>query len=233
MMGKIVLLSAFFISTNCLHAQNTPSDLVRQLPKIFTGVCSAGNAEVQSYGEQLAALSKTLKSRLDALSADRIKAQSTRKFNPDPDNSALESQFEHAKKMISKTDFSVKFDKALHSDAERIMQQRLDENLKKQSASSDYRETEKLMAEVIQIRVAYCQAASPNYIELLMQHRSALEADMNFVIAADDLHQKMNVNRYGFTYFPELSNENGYIRIVDHLQYMTLLLSFHPGEVQP
>jgi hypothetical protein len=231
MKARFLLFPIFSISISSLYAQNTPSDFVNQLPKIFTAVCFAKNAEVQAYGEQIAAFSKKIQSKLDALAPLKTKVQSGMKINPNPNpnTSALESQLQKANKMISHTDFSVKFDKALHSDAEKTMQQQMNENIKKQSAASDYKEMEKLIAEIKQIKNAYCQASTSHYLDLLIEQRSILEIDISYIVAAADLTQKINCNIFGYTYFPELSYENAYIRILDHLKYMTLLLTFCPG----
>ena len=220
----------FLLAVASLHAQNTPTEFMEQLPEIFTKVCSADSAEVQAYGERLGAFSRKLQTRLDLLGSLRAKAQAGAKINTNSDTSELERQLQKAKKMISDTDFSVQFDKALHTGAEKNMQQRLDENSRRQASAGDYREIEKLLAEVITIRADYCQSSSSQYIEVLMQQRARLETEIAYRVAADDLLQKIHCLKLGHTYYPELSYENALISIVDHLKYMNILLTFFPGK---
>ncbi|TFG76402.1 MAG: hypothetical protein E4H23_09655 [Chrysiogenales bacterium] len=214
---------------NLSHAQDKPSDFVDQLPEIFTAVCTAGNAEVQAYGGKLGTFSRTVQARLDSLAALKIKSRSGMKVKANADTSQLERQLKKTEKLISKTDYSVKFDKALHTEAEKIIEQRLDEINKKADAASDYRVLEALLAETKRVRSDYCQAASPHFIELLVEQRAILENDVTAIVTAADLSQQIHCRTLGFIYFPELSYENAYLRILDHLKYMNLLLSFCPG----
>jgi hypothetical protein len=224
-----LLFVFFFIAVGSLRAQDTPFEFMEQLPRIFTNVCTANTSEVQAYGEQLGAFSKKLQMKLDSLGKLKVKVQSGMKINTNSDTSELERQLQKITKMISDEDFSVEFDAALHTDAEKTMQQQLEENSQKQSTTSDYREMERLLAEIITIRGRYCQASRSRYIELLMKQRATLETDITSMVAAADLSQKIHCMKFGCTYFPELSHENALIHIVDHLKYMTILLNFFPG----
>lgn len=212
-----------------LEAQDKPSDFVHQLPEIFTAVCTASNAEAQAYGEKLGAFTKTVESKLESLAALKKKSQAGMKINPNANTSELERQLEKTRKTISNTEYSEKFYQALHDDAEKIMKQRTDEIHKRAAASSDYREILKSLDEIKQVRREYCKASSPHYIGLLVEQRAALERDVTAIVTADDLSQQINCKTLGFIYYPELSYETAYIRILDHLNSVFLLLGFCPG----
>lgn len=215
--------------THFLEAQDKPSDFVHQLPEIFTAVCSASNAEVQAYGAKIGAFSKTVESRLESLAALKKKSLAGMKLNPNANTSELERQLEKIRKTISNTEYSEKFYQALHDDAEKIMKQKTDEINQKMAVSGDYREILKSLAEIKQVRTDYCKASSPRYIGLLIEQRAVLEANMNAIVTADDLSQQINCKTLGFIYHPELSYETAYIRILDHLNHIFLLLGFCPG----
>lgn len=217
-------------STHLLDAQDKPSDFVHQLPQIFTAVCSASNAEVQAYGDTLGAFSKTVESRLESLAALKKQSQAGMKLNPNANTSELERRLEKIRKTISHTEYSEKFHQALHDDAEKIMKRKIDEINQKMGASGDYREILKSLAEIKQVRREYCKASSPRYIGLLIEQRAVLEANMNAIVTADDLSQQINCKTLGFIYYPELSYETAYIRILDHLSHIFLLLGFYPGD---
>ena len=218
------------ISAHLLDAQDKPSDFVKQLPEIFTAVCTASSAELDAYSEKLEAFTKTVQTKLESLAPLKIKSQSGMRINPNANISELERQFQKERKMISDTDWTEKFDKALHSDAEKRMNQKIDEITKRMAASGgDPGEIKKLLAEMKQVRIDYCKTSSPPYIQLLMEQRAVLEKEITPVVTADDLMQQINCRTLGYIYLRELSYERAYIRIVDHLNHMVLLLIFSPG----
>ena len=227
---KLIALLLLLTGNNkMIPAQGVPSDFFHQLPEIFTEVCTASNAQLQEYSERLKGLKNNLQSSMELIQAMKIKAQPGAAINSNADLTELDKQLKQTKKLISTTDYSVKFDTALHNDTEKEMIKKIEELNKKGAASSDYKEMLDLLEQEKKVRAAYCKAASPPYLELLFEQRKVIENELNSIVKANDLTQQINCKLFGATYFPELSYENAYLRILDHLNYMNLLLIFYPG----
>jgi hypothetical protein len=166
---------------------------------------------------------------MELIQAMKIKAQPGAAIKSNANVTELDKQLEQTKKLISTTDYSVKFDAALHNDTEKEMIKQIEEINKRGAVASDYKEMLDLLEQEKKVRAAYCKAASPHYLELLFEQRKVIENELNSVVKANDLSQQINCKLFGATYFPELSYENAYLRILDHLNYMNLLLIFYPG----
>lgn len=210
-------------------AQEKPLDLVNQLPHIFIKICDAKNDEVQSYGKILEDFKNRVNSSLDSLALLKIKAQKSANINPKSNTTSLNKELDLVKSKISTRDFSVEFDKALNSEAEKLKSKKIEDITIKMGETSDYAVMEKLLDEINQAALEYCNSSSPKFIELLIQQRAVLETDIANIVKASDLKQQIECDVLDYTYFTELSYETAYIYILDHLKYMNFLLGLAPG----
>lgn len=210
-------------------AQEKPLDLVNQLPYIFIKICDAKNDEVQSYGKILEAFKNRVNSSLDSLALLKIKAQKSANINPKSNTTSLNKELDLVKSKISTRDFSVEFDKALNNEAEKLKSKKIEDITIKMGETSDYAVMEKLLDEINQAALEYCNSSSPKFIDLLIQQRAVLEIDIANIVKASDLKQQIECDVLDYTYFFELSYETAYIYILDHLKYMNFLLGLAPG----
>jgi len=210
-------------------AQEKPLDLVNQLPYIFIKICDAKNDEVQSYGKILEAFKNRVNSSLDSLAPLKIKAQKSANINPKSNTTSLNKELDLVKSKISTRDFSVEFDKALNNEAEKLKSKKIEDITIKMGQTSDYAVMEKLLDEINQAALEYCNSSSPKFIDLLIQQRAVLEIDIANIVKASDLKQQIECDVLDYTYFFELSYETAYIYILDHLKYMNFLLGLAPG----
>lgn len=219
-----------FVAINFLAAQEKPTDTMNQLPDFFPEICSAKNNEVQGYAKELGAFTENVHKNFELLSDLKTKAQNTVKANPNANVKALQQEFEKAKKSLSiSKDFKAEFDKVLHNEAEIRMNVEMEENLKQQQQTSDWQKMEQLGNQLVKIKADYCNATSRRYIELLVEQRAMLKVNLNQMVIVSDLNQKINCKLFGYTYIPELSYEEAYIFILDHLEKMHQLLYLAPG----
>jgi len=210
-------------------AQEKPLDLVNQLPHIFIKICDAKNDEVQSYGKILEDFKNRVNSSLDSLALLKIKAQKSANINPKSNTTSLNKELDLVKSKISTRDFSVEFDKALNNEAEKLKSKKIEDITIKMGQTSDYAVMEKLLDEINQAALEYCNSSSPKFIDLLIQQRAVLEIDIANIVKASDLKQQIECDVLDYTYFFELSYETAYIYILDHLKYMSFLLGLAPG----
>ena len=224
-----MVICLLFLRANTLGAQATPTDFVSQLPDILKNVCTVSNADADAYGKTLLTFSEKVEAQLDHIATLENKAKVGAKARPDADISELAREYERARKMIADRDFASEFDKALHNEAGRAMEQRLEEILKKITPDTPPDQVVALQQEAQRVKSDYCTAASPRFMELLSQQRAWLQKEVGPIVAAADLKQKIECAVYGYTYFPEISYHEAYQRITEHLSNMVLLLSYNPG----
>lgn len=216
---------------NFLYGQEKPSDLINQLPEIFTGICSAKSPELQSYSEKLEAFTKRVQVSQESLYPLKTKAQGSMKINPYSNNQSLEKELAKVRSTITaERDFSEEFDKALHNDAEKEMNAKIEKIGLEMKQATDGKEILTLSSEIKKAKADYCQKCSPHYIELVIEQRAILKKDLNSIVKASDLQQKISCNQLGYIYFPELSYEEAYLNILRHLNNITFMLIFAPGD---
>lgn len=134
----IVLIFLLTGANKLIPAQGVPSDFFHQLPELFTEVCTASNAQIQAYAEKLKVFKNNLQSSMELIQAMKIKAQpSGSAIKSNTNLTELDKQLEQTKELISTTDYSVKFDSALHNDTEKEMIKQIEEINKKGSAAND------------------------------------------------------------------------------------------------
>jgi len=232
-MKKAFILIVFILATACFNpsvAQEPPTDIMNSLPDFFPGICSAKNDEVASYAKMLKTFTDNVTKSLDLLADIKQKAMRTSKINANADTKALQKEYDKVNGLLTLSkDFSSEFDKAIHNDAEKTMNFDMNAVNLKASQTDDWKELERLSNEPLKIRTNYCQASSPNYFDLLTGQRAMLKKNINNLVYASDLNQKIKCKMLGYTYFPELSYEEAYILILDHLNNMYLYLSLAPG----
>jgi hypothetical protein len=230
-----------FLSVGALYAQDDSSDdvtnYVKQLPPIFTNVCSANHSEVDAYAKKLKAFQDIVWSKYEPLGALETQAQAQGKINTVADTSSLEREFDRIKKNISQNSYTGNMDHALHGEAETAYKARFDAIIKKmqqEASSGDVAGAPKRMeadlAELHQAKVTYCEAASGLYIDSLQRERAQLENEAVYLVALDDVVQRINCKKTGYTYHSELSRKTAYRSILFHAQNMYLLLSLSPGD---
>jgi hypothetical protein len=222
----LVLATAYF---NILAAQEPPTDIMNRLPDFFAGICSAKYDEVATYSKMLGAFTEDVNDNLELLRVLREKAIKNAKINSNVDTKALEKEYDKVKSSLNLKDYSIRFDNAIHTDAEKKMNAEIEANIQKQGQTDDWKVMEKLSNELIKYRADYCMTSSPHYYELLTEERAMLKQNISNLIYASDLDQKMKCKLLGYTYFPELSYEEAYLHILDHLKNMNMLLSLFPG----
>ncbi|RPI63777.1 MAG: hypothetical protein EHM44_04415 [Ignavibacteriales bacterium] len=229
-MKNLILFTVLILNlVSVTFAQEKPLDLVNQLPHIFIKICDAKNDEVQSYGKILEDFKNRVNSSLDSLALLKIKAQKSANINPKSNTTSLNKELDLVKSKISTRDFSVEFDKALNNEAEKLKSKKIEDITIKMGQTSDYAVMEKLLDEINQAALEYCNSSSPKFIDLLIQQRAVLEIDIANIVKASDLKQQIECDVLDYTYFFELSYETAYIYILDHLKYMSFLLGLAPG----
>lgn len=225
-----IIFALLTIFSSHLVAQEPPTDIMNKLPDFFNGICLAKNSEVQSYAKLLTAVSEGIHENLESLAELKLKAQQTSKINPNADVEVLQLEYEKSKSALTLSrDFGIEFDKAIHNEAEIHMKAEMEENALKAQHASNWEELERLGNEVVKIRTDYCMVSGPHYLDLLSEQRSVLEVNINQLVHVSALEQKIKCKRFGCTYFHELSYENAYLFILDHLENMHNLLYLAPG----
>lgn len=232
-MTRIMISLLIVLTTACFSpssAQEQPTDLMNTLPELFPGICSAKNTEVASYAKMLKKYSENVSKSLDLLSDLKAKAMRSSKINANVDTRALQKELDKVKGSLALLmDCGAAFNKAMHNDAEVKMNAEMDAVNLKAKQTDDWKELERLSIETVKIRTEYCEVSSPHYFELLTQQRAMLTQNISNLVYASDLKQKIDCQLLGYTYFPELSFEDAYILLLDHLNNMNLYLSFAPG----
>ena len=223
----VTVLSSFL---SLILAQEKPTDLMSQIPDIYTNVCSATKAELDIYAKSLADFTVLINSKLDSMAPLKIKAQISAKISSKSNTASLTKQLKGVNALLSIKDFSGEFSAAMHNEFEKKRDKKIDDITAKMGQTSNYVEMEKLIDEIYKVNVEYCNNSSPHYISLLQEQRALLNKDIENIIIASDLEQQIKCNVLGYTYYRILSFENAYFHILDHLNYMYLLLSFTPGE---
>lgn len=221
------ILSSFF---TLILAQEKPTDLLKQLPEIFTKVCSAPKDELEIYTKSLGDFISLVNTNLDSLVPLKMKAEISTKISSKSNTAKLAEQLKEVSALISEKDFSIEFAAAMHNEFEKNRNQKIDDIIIKISQTSNYAEMQKLNDEMLKVNIEYCNNSSPHYISLLQEQRALLYRDIEKIIMASDLKQQIDCNVLGHTYYRVLSFENAYLYILDHLNYMYLSLSFVPGE---
>lgn len=208
-----VLLSFMgFSSRTCVaQGQDTPVELASSLPGPFASVCSANGASYEAYAKEIGGLIQRVDDRLQALIALQQKAQSTFKINPNANTSAMETQMRNAIGGISRKAFSPLIQKAMDMDG---LEKRL------QASPGNMRA----------IKREHCQTANRPSIDLLNEERAMLGRNVPLLVQAADLRQQIASKKMGLTYVKELSYQEAYGSILDHLRHLQLLLSLFPGE---
>jgi len=222
------LAGCVLLSFSC-YSQVSPAELINQLPVVFTAVCVSDQKETEAYLTLITEFSQTVQHQIDLLAPLKTRSRAGSRFKTGADNSELLRELEKVKKSISVVDFATEFENAVDINVIREKQRKMDQIIRKMSSTTDERETEKLMAEVHKVMVDYCKHATGNFIRLLIDQRTLLRMEIDAIIKAEDIRQKMDCNSNGYTYFQELSWERAYILILDHLKYMHQLVSFSPG----
>ena len=237
----LAFFGIIFLPAGALYAQDNASDdvanFVKQLPPIFTQVCSANSAEMEAYAKKLKAFQDLVSAKYEPLEAIEAQAHAQAKPNSLADTSSLQREFDRIKKNISQKSYTGDMDHALHGEAETVYKARLDAIAKKaqqEASSGDAAGAAKRMesnrAELHQAKVVYCEAASGLYIDSLQRERAQLENEAGYLVALDDVVQRINCLREGFVYRRELSGRTAYRSIVWHAQNMYLLLFLCPGD---
>jgi len=233
----LAFFGIIFLSAGGLCAQDDSSgdiaNFVKQLPPIFTDVCSANNSAVEAYTKKLKAYHDLVWAKYQPLEALEAKAHAQGKINSLADTSSLQREYDQIKKNLSQKSYTGDMDRALHGQAETVYKERLDAIVKKmqQDASSgDPKRMEDDLEEIHQAKATYCGAASGHYLDSLQRERVQLENEAGFLVALDDVVQRINCIKMGYIYRSELSRETAYKNILNHAQNMYLLLSLAPGD---
>jgi len=224
-----------FLSAGALYAQEDPQDdvgnLLKQMPPIFTQVCSASHSEMDAYAKRLKAFNDLVSAKLDSLRALEAKAQAQAKPNLLADVSSQQREFERLYKNLSQKSYTGEMQHALHGDAETVYKAKSDtifKIMKQHANSGNVKGLEADQEELHQARVAYCEAVSGIYVNYLQRERALLENEAAYQVAFDDAAQRINCIKMGTIYHRELSRKQAYTRIIWHAQNMYLLLVLNP-----
>jgi len=229
-MIKTVFLFLFImLSGHILFAQEKPTDIVNQLPDYFSNICSATNDEVETYSEYLGAFADKVHKSLDLLSDLEEKAHKTVKTNPNANVKALQQEYVKAEKALNiSRDFRNEFSKAMDPTEE--IKSRFEMIGKQMEETSDWQKIEQLGNELLKVKAEYCESTYPGLMEILVEQRAMLKANTNQLVIKCDLEQRINCELLGYTYFPELSYQEAYFLIIDHLDNMGMLINLATGK---
>jgi len=241
MKNGLAFSAIVFLSLGALYAQDNSSDditnYVKQLPPIFTNVCSANNSEVTAYANKLKAFQNIVWAKYEPLGALETKAQAQAKLNTLADTSSLQREYDRIRKNLSQKSYTGEMDHALHGEAETAFKAKsgaIYKKMQQDASSGDVagapKRIEDDLEELHQAKVTYCEAASGLYLDYLQRERAQLENEAGYLVALDDVVQRINCMKMGYIYHSELSRKSAYRSILSHVQNMSALLSLAPGD---
>ena len=213
-----------FLSAGALYAQEDPQDdvanLLKQIPPIFTQVCSASHSETDAYAKKLKIFMDLVWTKIESLRALEAMAQAQPKLNLIADVSSQQRESERIYKFLSQKSYTEEMQKALHGEAEKAYLAKIEAILKRSPPFNS--------AEVHQAGVARCEAVSGIYIGYLQRERELLEREAAYQVAFDDVTQRISSIQMGYIYHRELSRKQAYTRILGHALNMGGLLVLNP-----